>query len=229
MTLLQFNARVIPILNANYANTVKQIRKIIDKENIDIESLIIDLCNLDSTNMTVFSTDEAFTKVTNTVQLFHWIGKYCSMYDYELLLSLVQSIDCEEAVKLLDGFTEMLKHSILQSLDVLPELNNFKSLPGTHKLIIKFTGGKCTLKNKAIIQEVLNECFHLKKVSIIFRGAMEGCVAFVFQISNVVKSYLQQYRATIEEVDTLAKHSISQILIDNEKLMVISQDQKVKD
>ena len=155
--------------------------------------------------------------------------KYCSMYDYELLLALVVSIECEESKKLLNDFTEQLRHSVLQNLDLLPELKDPKVLPGTHKLIIKYIGGKCTLESTIFIRNVVYECFQLKKVSIIFRGAEEGCVAFVFQISSAVRSYLLQYKVTNEVVAVLAKYNITHVLIDDEELKVLVQDQKVID
>ncbi|XP_065901883.1 uncharacterized protein [Dysidea avara] len=225
-TLLHFNVRVITRLNGNYAKVVNQIMNIIDKKKLDIKSLIINLCACDTTNLTVFSTDEAFVKITNTIELFHEIMKYCTMYDYELLLALAISIGCEESMKLLDDFTEQLKHSVLQNLDLLPELKHPKILPGTHKLIIKYIGGTCTLQSKKLIQNVVYECFHLKKVSLIFRGAEEGCIAFVFQISSAVKSYLLQYKVSTEDVAVLSKHKITHILIDKEELIVITNNQK---
>ena len=226
-TQLRFDTCGISKLKGSYAKVVIPIKQIIDKQNIDIESLILHLGACDTTNLTIFSTDEAFVKVTNTVQLFYEITKYCSMYDYELLLAFVGSIDCKEATKLLDDFAEQLRHSVLQNLDLLCELKDPKVLPGTHKLIIKYTGGECTLESKKIIQDVVYECFHPKKVSIIFRGAEEGCVAFVFQISGAVKSYLLQYQITDEDVAVLAKHNITHVIIDDEELKVLSQDQKV--
>ena len=54
-------------------------------------------------------------------------------------------------------------------------------MPGTHKLEIKYVGGKCTLTTIENIQKIIYECFHLKRGSIIFRGAQEGCVMFIYQ------------------------------------------------
>ena len=187
------------------------------------------MCACDTEKQTIFSTEEAFVKVKNTVQLFHEITKYCSLYDYELLLAFVESVDCDEAMKLLDDFAEKLKNSILQTLNLLPELKDPKILPGTHKLIIKYIGGKCTLENTKFIRNVLYECFHLKRVSITFVGAEEGCVAFIFQISSAVKSYLLQYKVTTEDVAVLAKHNITHVIIDDQVLKVSVQDKKVSD
>ena len=139
---------------------MNQIKHIFEEKKIDVKELILNLCTCDAANQTLFSTDEAFAKVTNTTQLFHEIRKYCSMYDYELLLALVESTEGREAIKLLDDFYEQLKHSILRNLDLLSEDGELKDppiLPGSHMLKVKYVGGKCTLKNNEIIKMVVYE------------------------------------------------------------------------
>ena len=227
---LNFHARVISSLAGKYAKIVNQIKDMFEKKNFEVKDLILNLCSCDAANLTIFSTDEIFAKVTNTTELFHEIGKYCSMYDYELLLALVESTGCEEAIQALDDFDEQLKRSILRNLDLLSEdgmLRDPQIMPGTHSLKIKYVGGKCTLKNNEIIKRVVYECFHLERVSLTFRGAQEGCVAFVYQISSAVKSHLEQYQLTGEDAALLAKHSIAHVLIDDEEVKLTLQMQKV--
>ena len=227
---LNFHARVISTLAGKYARVVNQIKRIFEEKKFDIKDLILNLCSCDAMNLTIFSTDEVFAKVANITELFHEIGKYCNMYDYDLLLALVESTGCDEAIQALDGFAEQLKHSILRNLDLLSEdgaLRDPKIMPGTHSLKIKYVGGKCTLENNEIIKRVVYECFHLERVSLTFRGAQEGCVALVYQISHAVKSYLEQYQLTGEDTAFLAKHSIAHVLIDDEELKLPLQKQKV--
>ena len=214
-------------MKGKYVQTVEQILQIFKKKRIDIKKLITYLCNCDEENLTIFSTDEAFVKVRNTTQLFHFIGRYCSIYDYELLLSLVESTGCEEAIKLLDDFAEQLKSSILKSLDLLSEDGKVKNPPGTHTLKVKYEGGKCTLKKIKMIKKVLYEVFKLNRVSIIFRGAEDGCVTFVYQVSNAVKLYMLQYQITNLDTALLTIYNITRLLIDNEELIALSQGQKV--
>jgi len=181
---------------------VNNIKHAIDQQKHKIDELILRLAATDDENQTVFSTDEAFAKIHNTNQLFLWIGKYCSMYDYELLLALVESTECEEAIKMLDDFTEELNSSILKDLDLVyedGELRDIKDvMPGACKLEIKYVGGEFTLKAKNSIQKIMYECFHLKRGSIILRGAKEGCVVFIYQISTTMKSHLLLHQITPE-------------------------------
>jgi len=159
------HARTIARLKGKYTTVVRRIKFIVDEKNCKIDQLILDLCATDEDNQTIFSTDEAFVKITNTAELFLWIGKYCSMYDYELLLALVESTECREAVQLLDDFSKDLQSSILKELDLLAadgELRDIKDfIPGTHKLVIKYVGGKCTLTTMEMFRELYMSAFTL--------------------------------------------------------------------
>ena len=201
-----------------------KIKHIFEQQKYDVSEMIVALSATDEENQTIFSNDEAFVKITNTNQLFLRIGNYCSMYDYDLLLALVESTECEEAIKLLDDFSDELHSSILKDLDLLSEdgeLRDIKNfMPGTHKLEIKYVGGDFTLKAKKSIQNIMYERFRLKRGSIIFRGAQEGCVAFIYQISTTVKSHLLQYQITPQDVMKLTDHKIKCIKIDDTELNI---------
>ena len=218
----QLQARTITKLKGKYAAAVDKLRQIIDSQKLDINSLILQLCSIDEENTTIFSTDKVFKEVHSTRELFYHIGQYCSIYDYELLEAFVKSTECEEAIKLLDDFTKELRHSILSNLDLLHkdgELRDPKDfMPGTHKLVIKYVGGKCTLKTKEMVQNIIYQSFHLKKGSIIFKGVQEGCVEFVYEISPIVKSYLLQYPLTTKDTELLFENQINHLIIDNEEL-----------
>ena len=184
-------------LKGKYASIVNKIKCIIEEKHIDINQLILSLCTADEDNLTIFSSDKVFLRIRDTKTLFHQIGQYCNMYDFDLLLVLVESTECQEAIKLLDDFTEELRCSILRELDLLSEdgeLHNPKdSMPDTHKLVIKYVGrGMCTLAMKEKIQNIIYECFRLRKGIITFKGVEEGCFAFVYQISVAIKRHMLQ-------------------------------------
>ena len=223
----QLKARTLVRLKGKYASIVNKIQCIIEEKNLDIKKLILNLCAADEDNLTIFSTDEAFVRITDTNNLFLQIGKYCSMYDFDLLLVLVESTECQEAITLLDDFTEELRCSILKDLDLLSEggeLRNLKDLmQGTHKLVIKYVGGKCTLKAKEKIQDIVYDCFHLRKGSITFKCVQEGCVELVFQISAAVKSHILLSKITSSDVIMLAENHIKCILIDDVKLNISNE------
>ena len=230
---IQLQAHTLAKLKGRYAEVSEKIRLIIEGRKLAVNSLIIKLCLLDDDNITIFSTDDAFKRIQNTAELFHHIGQYCSIYDYELFVAFVESTGCQEAINLLDDFTKTISSSILSDLDLLcddGELRDPKDfMPGTHKLVIKYVGGNCTLKTKAWIQSIICEHFHLKKGSIIFKGVQEGCVAFIYQISSSVKSHLLHHSFTATS-KFFTVNKIKCLLIDDEELctLQLSANEDVK-
>ena len=174
----QLNAHTLARLRGRYAEVTVKVHNIIKNKRLNIEALILSLCILDDDNITIFSTDRAFKEIHNTVQLFHHIGLYCSIYDYELLTSFVETTECQEAIKLLDNFTKELHSTVLSDLDLLcddGELRHPKDfMPRTHKLVIKYIGGKRTIKIEKLVRDIICTHFHLKKRSITFIGVEEG-------------------------------------------------------
>ena len=228
VAIVQLRARTLTSLNGKYAKIVIKVQDIIENKNFDIKKLILRLCNADGGNLTIFSSDEVFLKITDINVLFHQIGKYCSMYDFQLLLAFVVSTDFQEAIQLLNDFTEEVRHSILSDLDLLSEggelLNPKDFMPNTHKLVIKYVGGgECTLAAKEMVQNIIYECFHLWKGLITFKGVQEGCFAFVYQISAAVKCHMLQKDITSSDVTMLAENYISCISIDDVELKISSQ------
>ena len=218
----QLNARTLVKLKGRFASIIEIIRMIFENRKLNVNSLILLLCSLDDDNSTIFSTNRAFRQIHSIGELFIHIGRYCSIYDYELLTAFVEVTKCQEAIKLLDDFTKELHSCILSDLDLLcddGELRDPKDfMPGTHKLIITYVGGKCTLKTKELVQNIVCEHFHLKKVSIFFKNIQEGGVAF----SPPVKAHLQQYPITAEKVFS-ENDKMKCLMIDDEEVKFPAQ------
>ena len=217
-------AQPLAKLKAKYINIFRKIKKIIESKQLEIEELKMILDMAHQNDCTVFSTDDTFSKITTMNQLFQHISNYCSIYDYELLQVFLESIDeCDEAVNLLEEFTEELKKSILKELDLM---SVFKEHPktlmnGTFTLKVKYTGREtCTLPTKNMVQRIVIESLKLKKASIIFIGLEEGCIAFVYQISEIIKSYILQYKITPDGLALLASHDIKCLIVDQTEIPV---------
>ena len=215
----QLNARTLGKLKGKYAVMIENIRNIFEGKNLDVNSLILKLSSIDDDNITIFSTDRAFRQIHSIDDLFIHIGNHCSIYDYELLVAFVEATECQEAIKVLDDFTKELHSSVLSDLDLLGddgELQDPKVFTN-HKMIIKYVGGKCTIKTKQLVQNIICERFHLNKGSIFFRGVQVGSVNFVYQISSAVKAHIQQFPITAEKVFP-EKEKIKCLIIDDEEV-----------
>ena len=219
-------SRPLTKLKGKYVKVVDRIKNKIKLKSFKVEDLISKLCQSDANNVTVFSTDEAFSKITTIDLLFFNIGKYCNIYDYEMLESFLDSLEeCDEAVTLLDEFTEELQESILKELDLMYEsegqLKPKKLMKGTCTLKVKYHGDqKCTLSAKKMVQRIVNESLGLRKASIIFIGLEEGCIAFVYQISKAVKSYILSYKITPEGHALLALYDIECLIVDGTEIPI---------
>lgn len=213
-------------LKGKYIKVVNKIKHIIESKQFKVEDLIAKLCLAADDDYTVFSTDDAFNKIATINELFSHINKYCNIYEYELLQIFLKSLDeCDEAVKLLDDFTEELHHSILKELDLMSEskdrLKPKNPMNGTYTLKIKYTGDqKCTLSTKNMVQRIVYDSLKLHKPSIIFIGLEEGCIAFVYQISGAVKSYIMQNKITPNGLALLASHDIKCLIVDGTEMPV---------
>ena len=211
-------------LKGKYIKVVNNIKHIIQLKQFKIEDLIEKLCLVGQSY--AFSTDDAVAKVTTINELFCHINKYCNIYDYELLQAFLESLDeCDEAVKLLDDFTEELHHSVLIELDLMSEskdqLKPQVPINGTYTLRIKYTGDqKCTLSTKNMVQRIIYESLKLQKQSIVFIGLEEGCIVFVYQISAAIKSYILQNKITLEGLALLASHDIKYLIVDGTEIPV---------
>ena len=114
-------------------------------------------------------------------------------------------------------FEKQLKNNIFKSLNLFSadrELKKSQILAGTHMLNVKYEGGSCTVEK---IKLILYKFLKLYGRSILFRGAEDGCVTFVYQISSTLKSYMLQLQVSDLDTTLLTDHSITQILIDDLK------------
>ena len=227
-----FKYSVIANLKTTYSKVVVKLMHIFKEKKVDIEELITILSFNDVDNKSVFSTDAAFNIIKTENQLFHHVSQYCkSIYDYQVLDVLVQASQCPEAIKELNGFTELLQRSILTEIDLMSEhgelLHPDDFMPGTYKFIIEYVGGKCTIETKEMVQGIVEESVRLRKGSLIFKGIDVGSILFVYQISEAVKNYLLQYKFTEQDVRFLEGNNITNLIVDNIVILSSSQTNKV--
>ena len=228
----QFKASIVKMLRQKYIKVVKKLIHIFKEEKVDIEELITLLRFDDVEKKSVFSTDDVFDTITTEKQLFQHVAQYCkSIYDYQVLDILVQASDCPEAIKELTNFTKSLQNSILTEVDLMSEhgelLHPDDFMPGSYKFIIEYVGGKCTLETKEMVQGIVEQSVRLKKGVLIFKGVDVASILFIYQISEVVKNYLLQYKFSEEDVRFLEGNNVTSLIVDGVMIMSSSQPNKV--
>ena len=228
----QLRYSVITDLQNTYSKVVRKLIHIFKEQKNDIEELITILSFNDIDKKSVFSTDAAFNMIKTENQLFHHVSKYCkSIYDYRVLDILVQASECPEAIKELSDFTKLLQNSILTEIDLMSEhgelLHPDDFMPGTYKFIIEYVGGKCTIETKEMVQGIVEQSVRLQKGVLIFKGFDVGSILFIYQISEVVKNYLLQYKFTEQDVKFLEGNNITSLIVDGVRIVSSSQSNKV--
>ena len=215
-------------MNGRYANAVDKIKNIIEQKEYEINKLLSNLNHIDTDNSTIFSTPNAASEMAKIDDIFSHIGTHCSIYNYDLLIAFLNSIECKEALEILHHFDKEVQNSVLKELDLLSEVGEPQDpMPGIHTLEIKYIGDKCTLKEEKFIRNVICECFHLKLWSVTLLCVQDGCIALVYQISTNVKSHILQYKTTATDAALLKNSHIKLIKIDNEVLDVPSRSEKI--
>ena len=228
----QFRDILVTKLRMKYSRVIKRLIQIFREKKVDIEELITILRFDDVEKNTVFSTDDVFDVVRTEIQLFQHVAKYCKgIYDYRVLRVLIQASECPEAIKELTDFTESLQKSILIEIDLISEhgelLHPDDFMPGTYKFIIEYVGGKCTIETKEMVQGIVEQSVRLKKGTLIFKGFDVGSILFIYQISEVVKNYLLQYKFTEQDVAFLEQNSVTSLTVDDVRIMSSSHPNKV--
>ena len=211
-------------LRIKYSEVVSRLIRIFKDKKVNVEELITVLRFDDVEKNTIFSTDTAFNTLTTESQLLRHVGQYCKgIYDYQVLAISVQASGCEEAIRELNNFTEMLQDSILTEKHLMSEhkqlLHPDDFMPGTYKFIIEYMGGKCTLGTKEMIQSIVEQSVHVRKGVLIFREFDIGSFLLIYQISEAVKGYLLEYRFTKLDLRFLEENNITNLIADGTGIM----------
>ena len=225
----QFRDFVVTNLRKKYSQVLRKLMHIFKETKVDIEELITILCFDDFEKKSVFSTDDVFTTIRTETELFRHVARYCKgIYDYKVLDILVSASGRPEAIKELNDFTEFLQNSILTEIDLMSEhgelLHPDDFMPGTYKFIIEYVGGKCTIETKEMVQGIVQQCVRVRKGVLIFKGLDTGSILFIYQISEVVKNYLLQYKFSKQNITFLYTNNIRRLTI---CVADISSSQKV--
>ena len=224
----QFRPFRLMKLREQYSRVVRRLIHIFREKKIDIEELITILRFDDAEKNTIFSTDSVFNTINTEIKLFQSVALYCKgIYDYQVLVILVQASQCQEAIKELDDFTKMLQNSILAEIDLISDhgelLHPDDFMSGTYKFIIEYRGGKCTVGTKEMIQNIVEQSVNLKRGILIFRGFDIGSCLLIYQISEVVKKYLLDYRFTKQDLAFLEGNNITNLIVDGTEIMRLNK------
>ena len=220
----KFKKNTLVELKEKYVEVILKIKDLVTKKGINLQEAITALCYADDEKSTVFSADNAFETIDTIDKLFQWMGKYCTIFDNDVLNIFLKAVKCKDAITELNEFTELLQNSVLKEVDLLSESGKLwnpadYSIQGSYKFVVEYVGGTGLPKAQKMIQSIIQQRVDLKEGTLIFRGFGTGSVLFIYQIWEAVKLYLLQYTFTEQDLIMFAALFIRQLTVDNVIIM----------
>ena len=210
-------------VEAEFGIMVIKIQEALIKSNIDVSKLLIKLKSSSAVRdreVPLFDPG-IFERVKSIDKLFKILSGYWHLFDYDVLMYLVNTAECKEAkILLYDDFLASFDVSAINNdhrliLNCL-EFNKGNILPGTLKLWVKVAHDECTAEVQQRVKSLIADCYNLEKYSLILKGIKQGCTELTFQISPSVYSYVLQYEVDECSMLQMKNHMIVSIKVDGD-------------
>ena len=193
-------------LDIEFAKMTARIKRALYSNKISVDLLIDQLCAtsaVESKKIPIFDED-MHDKVKSIDGL--WRKLKWNIFDYDLLILIVDFTDCAEAQEILDNFLARIDPTALD-LDLVLNCEVYKEKTWP-VLRIKVNAAKCTLDVKNKVKEIVSKRYDLQKYALHFIGIKEGCIEFVYHISKAVQRYLLEFKVNTSIKTDFAEHNI---------------------
>ena len=198
--------------------TIK-IKEALIKDNFNVISLIEQLRAISAVKMKsvpIFDED-VFEKIISIDDLWQVLKRYWSIYDYNLLLMVVELSGCKEAEHILNESLSRIDPAAIKDADLVLHCK-VEHCGGLLKLVlrIKINAEKCTLDVKKSTEKILSNIYELDKYALHFKGIKKGYIELVYCISKPLKLYLLNLEITGRNMAELHAHDVISLHIDDE-------------
>jgi len=202
-----------------------KVKNALDRNKISVAELIEQLCTISavsSKKVPIFD-DDAFDRIHSIDDLWRTFRNYWSIFDYDLLITVIDLTECAEAQEILDNFLSRIDPSALKDVDLVLHCKVHIE-EGFIKpvLRIKVNAEECTNHIKKEAENVVSKAYKLENCSLHFVGIKEGCFELIYYISNPVMSYLLGFKVTGSIMAEFAVHNIMSLKINTMTLTVPS-------
>ena len=205
---------------------VIEVQGALEKNNINVRNLLIMLRSssvVRDRKVPLFDSG-IFERIASLDKLFETLSGYWHLFDYDVLMHLIDTAQCEEAKRILyDDFLTSFDSSVIGSHKLILNYDVFKEdsiLPGCCTLRVKVKHDKCTAEVVKEVKGLISEHFKLEKYALIFKGIKEGCIELIYQTSHSVKSYMLQYKVTRYDMLHFKTHDIIAFKFENMELNI---------
>jgi len=208
----------ITTIDAEFAKMTRRIKEALHKNEISVTELIEQLCATSAVHnkkVPIFDEDMYEKSID---ELWRKLKNFWNIFDYDLLILVINLSECTEAKEILDNFLEKIDPCALD-VDLVLHCEVFKK--ETWPLLrIKVNTERCTPDVKNKVKDVVSKMYNLQKYALRFTGIKEGCVEFVYSISRALASYLLEFRVTGNIMTDFVSNNIICLQINDMRLKV---------
>lgn len=180
------------------------------EKKVPVGTLIQELCAISAVKMRkipLFDKD-VFQEVRSIDDLWKTLKNFWNIFDYDILITVIDLSECFEARVELDKFLNRIDMSALQHLEPILYYKVHKQELELPVLRVKVNIEKCEKNCLDNVRELISEVFMLRKYSLRFKGIKEGCIEIILWVSKAVMSYLLYFKLTKENVIDLVAYNI---------------------
>jgi len=211
-------------LEVEFAKMTNRIKQSLQNNNINAGSLAEQLCTISAVRMKrvpFFDDDEAFEKVTTIDELWKRLRKFWNMYDYDILIMVVEIAECAEAQKILDDFLSTIDPSAIKDVDLVLHYKEYKE-EGIMRpqLRVKVNVERCTVDVEKKVKDIVSTKLDVKRYSLHLISVKNGCIELSYQISKALMSYLLHFKVTGSVMVDFAAFNITSLQVDDMMLTV---------
>ena len=212
-------------IEAEFAELTKGIKKVLLADNIDVASLIEQLLVTSAVKMreVPLFDDDVYDKVSTIDDLWQKLNRFWSVLDYDVLMLVIRLTKCATAQDMLDKFLAKIDANKLKDIDLVPYCKVLQVKGARPWLRIKVVTEKCDVLLKDEVKSIICKSFTLEKYALVFRGIKEGCIEFIYEISEATMQYLQSFILNTQMVSSFAMLNITFLQINDIRLDIPSQ------
>ena len=170
-----------------FAKMAIDIKEVLLKNNIRADLLIERLCAVTSHQLPIFNED-MFEEVNSIDKLWDTLSKFWKIFDYDLLILVVDLAECAEAHKILDNFQKKCNLFALHdcALEYYDPLQNIKYKtkiePRLLKIKVDVKEEKCTVDYVMKLKEHLCKVLDLQKYDLYLKHIHYGCTELTYYV-----------------------------------------------
>lgn len=168
--------------------------------------------------------EDVFKTVTTIESLWQKLSAFWTLLDYDLLIFVIELIDCKDASDVPNEFLSKIDVSKLEDVELILCCKEY-AVEGTKPLLrIKLAINEETadIRVQQKVKEIVCKKFHLEKYALNFRTIKEGCIELLYQISNPAKQHMLEFIFTGYSMTKFIAENIVSIQIDDKELHVPS-------